>query len=205
MIPSKAYKLGVLFFQSLGFSWPSFWRQFCPRCHRRVVMRRLISFQSNSMQNNLCTATAVARGNVCLSFVMRSKSQLLEPSMSTRVNMRERLLYAFGNDHATQHEPLLEDREIPTGMENTCLFRFSGLSLLTTLTRLLALTLLMMVGFPYRAEAQLIFVTNSSRGKIGEYNTSGAVVNAGLVSGLNGPTGNAVFGSNIYVTSSGAD
>jgi uncharacterized protein YjiK len=63
----------------------------------------------------------------------------------------------------------------------------------------------MMLGLTYRAEAQLIFVTNSASGKIGEYTTSGAVVNASLVSGLNGPTGNAVSGSNIYVTSSGAD
>jgi len=63
----------------------------------------------------------------------------------------------------------------------------------------------MILGFTYRAEAQLIFVTNSSSGKIGEYTTSGAVVNASLVSGLNGPTGIAVSGSNIYVTSSGAD
>ena len=37
-------------------------------------------------------------------------------------------------------------------------------------------------------------------GTIGEYTTSGATVNASLVSGLNYPYGIAVSGSNLFVT-----
>ena len=44
---------------------------------------------------------------------------------------------------------------------------------------------------PATAHGQ-IFVTNGAAGTIGEYTTSGATVNASLVSGLNGPIGIAV-------------
>ena len=45
-----------------------------------------------------------------------------------------------------------------------------------------------------------LFITNYYQGTIGEYDTSGAVVNASLVSGLNGPSAIAVSGSNLFVT-----
>jgi len=45
-----------------------------------------------------------------------------------------------------------------------------------------------------------IYVVNNVNGTIGEYTTSGATVNASLVSGLNYPTGIAVSGSNLFVT-----
>jgi hypothetical protein len=44
-----------------------------------------------------------------------------------------------------------------------------------------------------------IFVANSQSSTIGEYTTSGATVNASLVSGLNGPTGLAVVGNDLFV------
>jgi hypothetical protein len=42
-----------------------------------------------------------------------------------------------------------------------------------------------------------IIVANFGAGTIGEYTTSGATVNAALISGLNGPFGLAVDGSNL--------
>jgi DNA-binding beta-propeller fold protein YncE len=57
-----------------------------------------------------------------------------------------------------------------------------------------------MTGFIHRAEAQRVFVTSELNGTIGVYNaTSGTAVNASLVSGLAGPDGIAVSGSNVYV------
>ena len=53
------------------------------------------------------------------------------------------------------------------------------------------------------ASGQDIYVTNANTGTIGEYTTSGAVVNASLVSGLNDPNGLAVSGSNLFVANSG--
>ena len=50
------------------------------------------------------------------------------------------------------------------------------------------------------ARAGTIFVANFLTGTIGEYTTSGATVNAALISGLNGPFGLAVAGSNLFVT-----
>ena len=45
-----------------------------------------------------------------------------------------------------------------------------------------------------------LWVTNYNRGTIGEYNaTTGAVINASLVSGLNDPSGIAVSGGNLSV------
>ena len=49
-----------------------------------------------------------------------------------------------------------------------------------------------------------LFVTNDAAGTIGEYNaTTGATVNASLVSGLSNPVGIAVAGSNLFVVSAG--
>jgi autotransporter-associated beta strand protein len=45
-----------------------------------------------------------------------------------------------------------------------------------------------------------IYVTNANSGTIGEYTTSGAVVNASLISGLNGPSDIVVSGSDLFVT-----
>jgi hypothetical protein len=44
-----------------------------------------------------------------------------------------------------------------------------------------------------------LFVANTGGNTIGEYTTSGAVVNASLVSGLNEPYGIAVSGSDLFV------
>jgi hypothetical protein len=49
-----------------------------------------------------------------------------------------------------------------------------------------------------------LFVTNTANGTIGEYTTSGATVNASLVSGLNSPIGIAVSGSDLFVTNQGS-
>jgi autotransporter-associated beta strand protein len=120
--------------------------------------------------------------------------------MFTRVKMRKRLLRAFRNDHAAQPQLPLAEREAPLGIKNTCLFSPSSLSPLTNLIRVLALTFLLMTGFIHKAEAQRVFVTSELNGTIGVYNaTSGTAVNASLVSGLAGPAGIAVSGSNIYV------
>ena len=120
--------------------------------------------------------------------------------MFTRVNTRERLLQAFRNDRATQLQPPLAEREAPLCIKNTCLYSPSCVSPLTILIRLLALTFLLMIGFIHRAEAQQVFVTSELNGTIGVYSaTSGAAVNTSLVSGLAGPDGIAVSGSNIYV------
>ena len=51
-----------------------------------------------------------------------------------------------------------------------------------------------------------LFVANYvSNGTIGEYTTSGATVNASLVSGLSDPGGIAVSGSNLFVANYGND
>ncbi len=49
-----------------------------------------------------------------------------------------------------------------------------------------------------------IFVTDGIN-TVGEYTTSGATVNASLISGLNNPQGMAVSGSDLFVTNIGAD
>ena len=46
-----------------------------------------------------------------------------------------------------------------------------------------------------------LFVANYGSGIIGEYTTSGATINAALISGLDYPYGIAVSGSNLFVTS----
>jgi hypothetical protein len=45
-----------------------------------------------------------------------------------------------------------------------------------------------------------LFVVNSGTGTIGEYTTDGATVNPALISGLAGPNGIAVSGSDLFVT-----
>jgi DNA-binding beta-propeller fold protein YncE len=45
-----------------------------------------------------------------------------------------------------------------------------------------------------------LFVGDELTDTIGEYTTSGATVNAALISGLNGPTGIALSGSDLFVT-----
>ena len=54
---------------------------------------------------------------------------------------------------------------------------------------------------PGTAHAQ-IFVANEDTGTIGEYTTSGAIVNAALVSGLNRPTYIAVVSASVPDASS---
>src|SRR5438309_1061021 len=48
-----------------------------------------------------------------------------------------------------------------------------------------------------------LFVVDISNGTIGEYTISGATVNATLISGLNNPSGIAVFGGNLFLTEEG--
>jgi len=48
--------------------------------------------------------------------------------------------------------------------------------------------------------ANTIFVTSALAGTIGEYTTSGATVNASLISGLDFPLGIVVSGSDLFVT-----
>ena len=48
-----------------------------------------------------------------------------------------------------------------------------------------------------------IFVTNELDNTVGAYTTSGATVNAALISGLNDPFGIAVSGSDLFVVSAG--
>ncbi len=50
------------------------------------------------------------------------------------------------------------------------------------------------------AHADNLFVVNNGNNTIGEFTTSGAVVNGSLISGLNSPDSIAVSGSNLFVT-----
>ena len=50
------------------------------------------------------------------------------------------------------------------------------------------------------ARADEILVTNLTTNTVGKYTTSGATVNAALISGLSGPEGIAVSGSDLFVT-----
>jgi PEP-CTERM motif len=50
-----------------------------------------------------------------------------------------------------------------------------------------------------------IFVTNNHDGTIGEYTTSGATLNAALISGLDDPLGVAVSGSDLFVINFAGD
>ena len=56
---------------------------------------------------------------------------------------------------------------------------------------------------PTSAWGNNLFVTNNNIQTIGEYTTSGAVVNASLVSGLNYPTRVVVSGSDLFVLEDG--
>jgi len=53
---------------------------------------------------------------------------------------------------------------------------------------------------PTTARGDNIFVTSEGNGTIGEYTTSGATINAALISGLSNPAFFAVSGSNLFVT-----
>ena len=57
---------------------------------------------------------------------------------------------------------------------------------------------------PGTAHGQVILETNAGRGTIGEYTTSGATLNASLVSGLSNPNGLAVSGSDLFVVNTGS-
>ena len=50
-----------------------------------------------------------------------------------------------------------------------------------------------------------IFVTNFGTGIVGEYTTSGGIVNASLITGLDGPDGIATDGTNLYITNALGD
>ncbi len=50
-----------------------------------------------------------------------------------------------------------------------------------------------------------IYVTNLVSNTIGEYTTTGAVVNASLITGLNAPTAIAVSGVDLFVTNAYGD
>jgi hypothetical protein len=69
---------------------------------------------------------------------------------------------------------------------------------LKTFTLALLLLFLFTPGLVHVAHSQ-IFVTNPTTGTIGEYTTSGATVNASLVSGLTSPFGLATDGVNLFV------
>ena len=51
-----------------------------------------------------------------------------------------------------------------------------------------------------RCRARICLSRTFAHGTIGEYTTSGATVNAALISGLNDPHGIAVSGSDLFVT-----
>jgi glutamate synthase domain-containing protein 3 len=57
------------------------------------------------------------------------------------------------------------------------------------------------LGYPYAIaiSGSDLFVANLTSNTVGEYTTSGAVVNASLISGLSGPFGIAISGSNLFV------
>jgi hypothetical protein len=48
-------------------------------------------------------------------------------------------------------------------------------------------------------QAQDIYVASYEKGSIGEYTTSGATVNASLISGLHYPSGIAISGNDLFV------
>jgi hypothetical protein len=48
-----------------------------------------------------------------------------------------------------------------------------------------------------------MFIPSYQNGTIGEYTLSGGVVNATLVTGLNGPQGLAILGNDLYVVNDG--
>jgi len=72
------------------------------------------------------------------------------------------------------------------------IFKLSALGSLTTAIVLLAM--------PAPAHCENIFVTNFTGNTIGEYNaTTGAAINASLISGLHGPQSVAVSGGHLFV------
>src|SRR5438034_6098308 len=76
------------------------------------------------------------------------------------------------------------------------IFKFSTLVLFAAVVAALCL-------IPVTGRAQ-IFVTNEGNNTIGEYNaTTGATINSSFISGLDFPTGIALFGGNLFVANSG--
>src|SRR5689334_8885934 len=75
-----------------------------------------------------------------------------------------------------------------------CIFRYCRY-------RWLAL-LMVAVGFSIRANGQ-IFVDNWNSDTIGEYDASGATINASLITDLHTPDGIAISGSNLFVANFG--
>ena len=67
------------------------------------------------------------------------------------------------------------------------------------LTSLIAVSIMTMLSAMPTGAYGDIFVTNNGGNTVGDYTTSGATVNASLITGLNGPTGIALSGSNLFV------
>jgi hypothetical protein len=54
---------------------------------------------------------------------------------------------------------------------------------------------------PKSARAQLLYVVQNTANSVGEYNaTTGAAINANLITGLNGPVGLVLSGNSLFVT-----
>ena len=71
------------------------------------------------------------------------------------------------------------------------------------LTSLIAVSIMTMLSAMPTGAYGDIFVTNNGGNTVGDYTTSGATVNASLITGLNGPTGIALSGSNLFVANTG--
>src|SRR5215471_15960301 len=69
--------------------------------------------------------------------------------------------------------------------------------------RRLALVLLAIVVATGAAHADEIFVVSTNNGTIGEYTTSGQLVNPALISGLVAPQSIAISGSQVFVANQG--
>jgi hypothetical protein len=80
----------------------------------------------------------------------------------------------------------------------------SRIAKLKTFTLALLLLFLFTPGLVRVAYSQ-IFVADSTAGAVGEYTTSGATVNASLITGLSQPSGLATDGTNLFVTNFSGD
>jgi hypothetical protein len=70
-----------------------------------------------------------------------------------------------------------------------------------TAKKFYGITLVLACGLTATLKAQDIYVANAGSGTIGEYTLSGATVNASLISGLDAPSGIAIWGNDIFVSS----
>src|SRR5438477_89362 len=75
----------------------------------------------------------------------------------------------------------------------------SGLPSCAFLAILLGFVSAALCMIPAASPGGQIFVVNDGNGTIGEYTTSGATVNAALITGLNFPTGIALSGGDLFV------